>query len=847
MRTGASTGRKRTWLLLFLALCTTAIFLAPMLLSSEYFWGSGTDIRSYQYPLRNFAFSWLRQGVWPLWNPYIFSGVPFQTGVHQLAYPGTLLGLVFSTGTEIKLTIWLHLCLALFFMALLLRAFRHSLIAAYLGGIVFALSGFFLAHLYAGHLDIVSSMAYAPLIVLAFDRALRYRGAAWTALAGMALALMLLSGHYQVIYLSLVGLGIFTVSRVLLGGRVAVAPLDLRRSFARGVREREPAPDDGPEPQLAEGGVPLGERLRDLFWWAMKFMAFGLVSGLLVLFQLLPLVEAMAYANRSVTRDYAFAVSFGVPKLNWLTYLVPDFFGGAGNTPFFAHWSAWEGQAYLGVAALLLVITAGVLLPRRQALLYGIVIALCTLLAMGEYTPFFKLWFCLDPLMGRFRAPGRFMLPATLFLAWGVALGLDVWLRQNFQGRLKPLLIACGVFTLALCGLWLALAQSDGGVNGWWFQFMQEVAPGMTRHLANQGGLARVLAYCRGQTALALMFSVLAAALLVIGAKLAPAPRRLLALGLVALTLVDLFVFSRPRLTTRAATAFELPAELTADLQARMGYQRMISAPRLHSLNAGAAYGLSHAGGYDTLVDARYNHAVNLAEGNPPECQLMLMMLFDYGPLCELQGVEYLISPVLLDGMPENQAKRFRDFARVGEVAGIWVYRNPHAMGRAFLVERAARLASQAQALERVSVNPELARDCVWYGADAPTEWQEALAPFTAAVEGSPLSALGTARIEALRPNDVEIRTDTARPAILVLSDAPFPGWRVNVDGRARPMFWANGGLHRAVVVPAGQHQVRFAYWPSTLSAGMAVSLSMWLLLALALAWQWWREVARSS
>ncbi|MDE2815372.1 MAG: hypothetical protein OXK81_01575, partial [Chloroflexota bacterium] len=58
---------------------------------------AGYDLSTYFYPYRQYAAMALRQANLPLWNPYLFQGVPFlanqQTAV---LYPPNLLYLLFS-------------------------------------------------------------------------------------------------------------------------------------------------------------------------------------------------------------------------------------------------------------------------------------------------------------------------------------------------------------------------------------------------------------------------------------------------------------------------------------------------------------------------------------------------------------------------------------------------------------------------------------------------------------------------------------------------------------------------------------------------------------------------------
>jgi uncharacterized membrane protein YfhO len=81
----------------------------------------------------------------------------------------------------------------------------------------------------------------------------------------------------------------------------------------------------------------------------------------------------------------------------------------------------------------------------------------------------------------------------------------------------------------------------------------------------------------------------------------------------------------------------------------------------------------------------------------------------------------------------------------------------------------------------------------------------------------------------------VRIEADSATPALLVLNDTNFPGWRAFVNGQPAPIVSANY-LFRGVFVPAGRSVVEFRYDPISFQAGLAISvLAAVILLALIL------------
>jgi uncharacterized membrane protein YfhO len=79
----------------------------------------------------------------------------------------------------------------------------------------------------------------------------------------------------------------------------------------------------------------------------------------------------------------------------------------------------------------------------------------------------------------------------------------------------------------------------------------------------------------------------------------------------------------------------------------------------------------------------------------------------------------------------------------------------------------------------------------------------------------------------------VHIRTNSAAPALLVLSDSYYPGWRATVDGRPAEIKAVNG-LFRGVVTPAGKHDVVFTFEPTGWRSGLILAAAGALLLAIA-------------
>ena len=97
-----------------------------------------------------------------------------------------------------------------------------------------------------------------------------------------------------------------------------------------------------------------------------------------------------------------------------------------------------------------------------------------------------------------------------------------------------------------------------------------------------------------------------------------------------------------------------------------------------------------------------------------------------------------------------------------------------------------------------------------------------------AQASGAPILA---AQISRYQSQYVSIEAETEAPALLVLNDANYPGWRAYVNGQPAPMVTANY-LFRGVFLPAGKSTVEFRYQPRSFQVGVAISVAAFIALA---------------
>jgi hypothetical protein len=88
------------------------------------------------------------------------------------------------------------------------------------------------------------------------------------------------------------------------------------------------------------------------------------------------------------------------------------------------------------------------------------------------------------------------------------------------------------------------------------------------------------------------------------------------------------------------------------------------------------------------------------------------------------------------------------------------------------------------------------------------------------------------ARIALYESQRVMIEADSSTPAVLMLNDTNFPGWRATVNGKPTPILQADY-LFRGVLIPAGKNIVEFSYQPTSFRLGAMISaLALLALIA---------------
>jgi len=148
--------------------------------------------------------------------------------------------------------------------------------------------------------------------------------------------------------------------------------------------------------------------------------------------------------------------------------------------------------------------------------------------------------------------------------------------------------------------------------------------------------------------------------------------------------------------------------------------------------------------------------------------------------------------------------------------ASVAVYEKPHAMPRVYRVARAvaepAGLPRAVRLLAEESFDP-------WrvVMVDEVPPRLRGRGPFPAAADPD------DTRLLVYEPERVVIRSQGEAPGLVVLTDAHYPGWEATLDGEPVRILRANLDF-RAVVVPAGVHEIEMRYRPGSFRTGILLA-----------------------
>ncbi|UCD57216.1 MAG: YfhO family protein [Candidatus Hydrogenedentota bacterium] len=736
---------------------------------------AGLDIVSHIYPLRSLTFSLLSKRELPLWNPYIFCGMPLLAQVQSAAfYPLNLLHLLLPAGLAINWNIFLHLVLAGLFMYLYLHGLGLRVAGCTAGALGYMAGALPLNYIYAGHVSHLNSIAWIPALFFTVHMMAdepKYGKRHWY-LCSLVVAMLLLGGHPQLVEY----------------GLLCVFAYMLVRPKAR-----------------------VGEKIVSSIVSRCALLAAAVALGAMICsVQLVPALEFSRHSDRASRLPLEYVGADSMPPEKMLTFLVPDFFGNAAEGNHWGRASAWESTAFVGTVLLLCVPLSFRFPDRRTLAALAVVLLFSILLAAGTFMPLYRVLYGLIPGFGRFRNPARFLVISSFSLAALGGIGVDIACSNDkdmYKLRIRYAVgLAAFACVLGLVAVSLKFSNPESGL------LRAMISAWSDARVARSVGADLICANAATAVITATVVSCMTAMIL-LAAAVVRIPLWVPKAFLLVLVSADLWFFGHKLIFTLPSQAYTLPSHLAAFLKEgsagyRVGMQGHF--PGRNAADRAMLYGLHNAFGYEAQIPGRY--AAYLANALPQYNHPLAVSFSQRIPHLEsaalrLLGVRFPVR------MPEEEPFTHR-YPMIYQGGGFAVYEAGNALARAFLVSSVIA-AGDRDALE-------LLRSDRFDPAAAVIVPEDTALPFPVVPHGE---SAGDAVFKHDEPARVVIETSAPENSLLVLTDTFFPGWRATVDGVPAEIIRADY-MFRAVAVNGGRHVVEFEYRPASLKIGIALSIA---------------------
>ncbi len=811
---------------LFLLLLTL-IFFAPVVFQGKAFVVPDNTASLATQTFVNDAKS---EGIQPQWIPYVFSGMPslgslfiqaerWYDFTHTVLWKGVIKPVSMLTANPDGASIVLFYFVFGAGVYWLLRTKQCTPFQSLIGAIGATMATLSVVWITVGHnTKVVAASLYPYLLV--FAERLRYSDN-WksmmlnTALLASVLSLLFGSTHVQMIYYGGLFAGIYLLVELI----YAFVKKEPIRAWLRSA-----------------GGMAIAALLAvmmfaDTYLAVAEYSPYS-IRGASSVTSLYPELSTEPTPSQSkadakgggLSYDYATSWSFGVEEI--LTFFAPSYFG-YGNASYWGPQPFTMCPQFFGVVILIFAVI-GFVTHWRDRFVQAVfaVGAFALVVSFGKYFSLvYDLMFYFAPFFNKFRAPSMILiltaLSACILAGYGVKAIYD--LRESGSDAAKSLLqkISYASVAIALVGIL--------GFSGCKQNYVEQIAKSDRgkQLIAQYQNPSVIQAYESQFKIFDMAKSDMILSLLVMGATMLLAHffiRRTIAKNafqgaLLLLIIVDfwradaeLLKSAQPKQAEQKV--FEKP-DYVAFLEQDKTKFRILPLLRDNDANWYAYFRLESVGGYQGAKMRIYQDLIELFGNGNTETPTF----FTNAVMMDLLNLKYLIvdKPTTLDGFKTVFEGSRIVMARENPTPRAWLVRS---------VEKAT-VSEILKHIERQDFNP---REKAFVELDAP------------AVDAP--DSLSSVEMKSAGIHHLELSVKTSATAFLFVSEIFYEkGWKCKIDGEETTVYKTNYAF-RGVVVPKGEHEVKFTYESQAFNLGktLAIVANGFVLFALVasvvLAWR---------
>lgn len=769
---------------------------------------------------KNFLAEAKKQGEFPLWIPYIFSGMPsygslLTTGerlwdiVPQIIFGFThLVGDIFSNDVARMAMFYVLYGIGMY---LLMKIKRQSRFISFFTAIAAVFSTSVIVWVMIGHNTKPIVFAMLPWVILFLERLREKFSIIYAVLLTFAIHIMMEAGHIQMIYYAVIAVGIYflfeLISRIIkkskpsgvlyaAGVAVVAAGLAFLMSSDRYFATLEYTP------YSTRGSASLEKRLEaEKHPSDVKNLHGGLV--------------------------YDEATQYSFSPAEMMTFLVPNYFGfgkkenelglggGQGQSApkimnyYWGQKEIEDAPPYMGAAVLLLAIIGFIIYRRDPFMQFLFATALFALLvSFGKNWPYlYDLLYNNLPYFNKFRAPSMILALTQFAVPIMAGYGISgIWkMRENFTPKDKKLIYGVLIGT----GLFLVIGFIYSAAFK--MSYMENVAEGLFKvdvsklpmniqdyfwsevindwilngvFLVAIGIMAFFVA--RGKMGKPVFYSLLALILFIDLFRVSSRPK-----DIAEVSLEDSYL-------RRYEDVYKFIQQDTATFR--------ISDPQR---NIAAYYLLESTNGYHAAKPRIYQDLLDYTNNQPNT------YVIDNPYMLNMLNCKYIIGYPPKDGIqPIYVSQRTR----------MPVYPNPDHLPRCFFVDMVEK-AGPMEILNKMKYgSPEQFDPRVIAYLEEPLD-----------AKIDPIMPGAKAKVVKHENHYIKIEANATGNNFLFVSEIYYPpGWKAYIDGEETEIYKTNYAF-RGLVVPEGKHTIEFKFHSSAFETGRTLSLIVNILTILAL------------
>ncbi len=712
-------------------------------------------------------------GEYPLWQPWIFSGMPTAesftntSNLYFLQYVFQVLRIP---------TIIIHLLHFLFAglgMFVLIRYLKISQIVAIVGSAGFMLMPYLVTMEVFGHGSQAMTAAYIPWAFWATLKLFDKQRILDVGILAILLGLQLQRAHVQIAYYTWMLIGALFLFKTI----IFLKEKELRKNAIKGS--------------------------------TLFIIAISIALGIAALVYL-PSLQYSSESIRSVgqpgSASYDYATSWSFHPKEILTFFIPSAYGFGGQT-YWGKMPFTDYPNYMGIIFLLLAVFAFV--KNRNIIVWFLTgtILLALLISFGRHFGIiYNVFYDFIPYFSKFRIPSMILIIVQLNVIILACFGLEKLSEHKWQDIPKWFWWIAGISGFAF------LILLFGG--GW---LREIVSNGFTQPRNQDPRFVEVINNLRWKMWINDAWLMILFIVGVIGTFFLFVKKhitKIMLIGIIGtLAIIDLGIVDYKILqpeqnsgrTSQLINKKAIPRYFQHDKITKFLTEdgttfRVYPIGPLFSESRLQAFGIESVGGYHPAKLGIYNRFLSNTNN------------IGTIPLMRMMNIRYILSPQVINH-PELEHVFTENMQTGTGKIQIWVYLIVDSLPRAWFIDDVEvvdenvlwqnMLSESFNAAQTAYINEPIAEQFYSSGEIISAEYS---------------------------PNDIKIETKNPEAGYLVVSEVHYPlRWEAKIDGKSVKTFETNG-IIRGIEVPAGEHIIEFVYDKSMFHKGIIISVLSFIL-----------------